>query len=62
MSYQIGPISLSHNGDLFTVRNSSRGDFNSVKFTCDELLRLRALMDAAIADHCPARRAAGRTE
>ena len=53
MTYQIGPISLIKQDDLFVARNSSRGDFNSVKFTYTELLRFRSLLDAALADHRP---------
>lgn len=53
MTYQIGPISLTKQDDLFVARNSSRGDFNSVKFTYAEMLRFRSLVDAALADHQP---------
>lgn len=53
MSYQMGSITLSKGKDLFRVVNSSRGDFNSVTFTYAELIRLRSMVDAAIADHQP---------
>ena len=55
MTYQIGPIILrKYSDELFSVQNSARGDFNSVKFTYAELLRFRSLVDAALADHQPA--------
>lgn len=53
MTYRIGPVAITKKEGLFDVFNSSRGDFNSVTFTHAELIRLRFLIDAAIADHSP---------